>query len=119
MKKKSLSAVIVWEDSKVSRVLFLLRWRFWFSVQLLIVTGVSMRFTNTSIFENSSEYSAYDHPADESEHRFLYRLHGKYCLSDHQQRGCAVSICFDEEINTEARDIVLLSQFGDDPGQPK
>ena len=28
---------------------------------------------------------AYDHPADESEYRFLYRLYGKYCLSDIQQ----------------------------------
>ena len=35
---------------------------------VVIVTGVSMKFTNTSIFEKFIGIYAYDHPANESEY---------------------------------------------------
>ena len=56
MKKKNLSARFIGKFSSIQSVIF-----FFFSVLILsavvIVTGVSMKFTNTSIFENSSEYT--------------------------------------------------------------
>lgn len=56
MKKQSLSSIIIGKFNSIQSVIFS-------TVALLvlcavvIVTGVSMRFTNNSIFENSSEYT--------------------------------------------------------------
>lgn len=56
MKKKNLSARFIGKFSSIQSVIFA-------TVAILVlsavavVTGVSMRFTNTSIFENSSEYT--------------------------------------------------------------
>ena len=45
------------ENSAVSRALSLQLLQSWALSAVVIVTGVSMKFTNTSIFENSSEYT--------------------------------------------------------------
>ena len=49
--------MIVGKFKKVFRVLFFRRFAFLVLIAVVIVTAVSMRFTNTSIFENSSEYT--------------------------------------------------------------
>ena len=42
---------------------------------VLVVTVVSLRYTNSSIYENSVMYTD-DHQTAESEYRFVYQLYG-------------------------------------------
>ena len=42
---------------------------------VLVVTVVSLRYTNSSIYENSVIYTD-DHQTAESEYRFVYQLYG-------------------------------------------
>ena len=43
---------------------------------VLVVTVVSLRYTNSSIYENSVMYTQDDHQTAESEYRFVYQLYG-------------------------------------------
>ena len=83
MKKKNLSARFIGKFSSIQSVIFATVAVLILSA-VVIVTGVSMKFTNTSIFENSSEYT-HTIIQQMNQNRFLYRLYGKYCLSDIQQ----------------------------------
>lgn len=56
MKKKNLSARFIGKFSSIQSVIFATVAVLILSA-VVIVTGVSMKFTNTSIFENSSEYT--------------------------------------------------------------
>ena len=56
MKKKNLSARFIGKFSSIQSVIFAIVAVLILSA-VVIVTGVSMKFTNTSIFENSSEYT--------------------------------------------------------------
>ena len=56
MKKKGLSTMIVGKFKSIQSVIFATV-AFLVLSAVVIVTGVSMRFTNNSIFENSSEYT--------------------------------------------------------------
>ena len=56
MKKKNLSARFIGKFSSIQKVIFATVAVLILSA-VVIVTGVSMKFTNTSIFENSSEYT--------------------------------------------------------------
>ena len=56
MKKKNLSAQFIGKFSSIQSVIFATVAVLVLSA-VVVVTGVSMRFTNTSIFENSSEYA--------------------------------------------------------------
>lgn len=56
MKKKNLSARFIGRFSSIQSVIFATVAVLVLSA-VVIVTGVSMRFTNTSIFENSSQYT--------------------------------------------------------------
>ena len=56
MKKKNLSARFIGRFSSIQSVIFATVAILVLSA-VVIVTGVSMRFTNTSIFENSSQYT--------------------------------------------------------------
>ena len=56
MKKKNLSARFIGKFSSIQSVIFATVAVLVLSA-VVIVTGVSMKFTNTSIFENSSEYT--------------------------------------------------------------
>ena len=67
MKNKNLSARFIGKFSSIQSVIFATVAVLVLSA-VVIVTGVSMKFTNTSIFENFIGIYAYDHPADESEY---------------------------------------------------
>ena len=56
MNKKGLATVIVGKFKSIQSVIFSTV-AFLVLIAVVIVTAVSMRFTNTSIFENSSEYT--------------------------------------------------------------
>lgn len=109
MKKNSLSALIVGKFKSIQSVIFT-------TVAILvlcavvIVTGVSMRFTNTSIFENSSEYSqTIIRQMNQNIDSYIdYMENISYLITSNED---VQSYLFDEEIDTEARGR-LLSQFG-------
>ena len=56
MKNRNLSARVIGKFSSIQSVIFATVAVLVLSA-VVIVTGVSMKFTNTSIFENSSEYT--------------------------------------------------------------
>ena len=68
MKKKNLSARFIGKFSSIQSVIFATVAVLILSA-VVIVTGVSMKFTNTSIFENSSEYT----------HTIIQQMNQKMC----------------------------------------
>ena len=87
MKKKNLSARFIGRFSSIQSVIFATVAVLVLSA-VVIVTGVSMRFTNTSIFENSSQYTqTIIQQMNQNIDSYIDYME-KYCLSDFEQRGC-------------------------------
>ena len=108
MKKKNLSARFIGKFSSIQSVIFA-------TVAILvlsavaIVTGVSMRFTNTSIFENSSEYT---HTIIQQMNQNIdsyidYMENIAYLISSNED---VQDYLFDEEIDNEGK-YRILNQF--------
>ena len=108
MKKKNLSARFIGKFNSIRSVIFA-------TVAILVlsavavVTGVSMRFTNTSIFENSSEYT---HTIIQQMNQNIdsyidYMENIAYLISSNED---VQDYLFDEEIDNEGK-YRILNQF--------
>lgn len=108
MKNKNLSARFIGKFSSIQSVIFATVAVLVLSA-VVIVTGVSMKFTNTSIFENSSEYT----------HTIIQQMNQKidsyidymeniaYLISSNED---VQDYLFDEKIDNEGR-YRILNQF--------
>ena len=108
MKKKSLSARFIGKFSSIQSVVFATVAVLILSA-VLIVTAVSMRFTNTSIFENSSEYT---HTIIQQMNQNIdsyidYMENIAYLISSNED---VQDYLFDDEIDNEGR-YRILNQF--------
>lgn len=108
MKKKSLSARFIGKFSSIQSVIFATVAVLVLSA-VVIVTGVSMRFTNTSIFENSSEYT---HTIIQQMNQNIdsyidYMENIAYLISSNED---VQDYLFDDEIDNEGR-YRILNQF--------
>ena len=108
MKKKGLSTVIVGKFKSIQSVIFATV-AFLVLSAVVIVTGVSMRFTNTSIFENSSEYT---HTIIKQMNQNIdsyidYMENIAYLISSSED---VQDYLFDDEIDNEGR-YRILNQF--------
>ena len=108
MKKKNLSARFIGKFSSIQSVIFATVAVLILSA-VVIVTGVSMRFTNTSIFENSSEYT---HTIIQQMNQNIdsyidYMENIAYLISSNED---VQDYLFDEEIDNEGR-YRILNQF--------
>lgn len=107
-KKKSLSARFIGKFSSIQSVIFATVAVLVLSA-VVIVTGVSMRFTNTSIFENSSEYT---HTIIQQMNQNIdsyidYMENIAYLISSNED---VQDYLFDDEIDNEGR-YRILNQF--------
>ena len=108
MKKKNLSARFIGKFSSIQSVIFATVAVLVLSA-VVIVTGVSMKFTNTSIFENSSEYT---HTIIQQMNQTIdsyidYMENIAYLISSNED---VQDYLFDEEIDNEGR-YRILNQF--------
>ena len=108
MNKKGLATVVVGKFKSIQSVIFATV-AFLVLCAVVIVTGVSMRFTNTSIFENSSEYT---HTIIKQMNQNIdsyidYMENIAYLISSSQD---VQDYLFDDEIDNEAR-YRILNQF--------
>ena len=108
MNKKGLATVIVGKFKSIQSVIFSTV-AFLVLIAVVIVTAVSMRFTNTSIFENSSEYT---HTIIKQMNQNIdsyidYMENIAYLISSSED---VQDYLFDDEINNEAR-YRILNQF--------
>ena len=108
MKKKNLSARFIGKFSSIQSVIFATVAILVLSA-VVIVTGVSMRFTNNSIFENSSEYT---HTIIQQMNQNIdsyidYMENIAYLISSNED---VQDYLFDEPIDNEGR-YRILNQF--------
>ena len=108
MKKKNLSARFIGKFSSIQSVIFATVAVLILSA-VVIVTGVSMKFTNTSIFENSSEYT---HTIIQQMNQNIdsyidYMENIAYLISSNED---VQDYLFDENIDNEGR-YRILNQF--------
>ena len=108
MKKKNLSAGFIGKFSSIQSVIFATVAVLILSA-VVIVTGVSMNFTNTSIFENSSEYT---HTIIQQMNQNIdsyidYMENIAYLISSNED---VQDYLFDEKIDNEGR-YRILNQF--------
>ena len=108
MKNKNLSARFIGKFSSIQSVIFATVAVLVLSA-VVIVTGVSMKFTNTSIFENSSEYT---HTIIQQMNQNIdsyidYMENIAYLISSNED---VQDYLFDEEIDNEGR-YRILNQF--------
>ena len=108
MKNKNLSARFIGKFSSIQSVIFATVAVLVLSA-VVIVTGVSMKFTNTSIFENSSEYT---HTIIQQMNQNIdsyidYMENIAYLISSNED---VQDYLFDEKINNEGR-YRILNQF--------
>lgn len=108
MKKKNLSARFIGKFSSIQSVIFATVAVLVLSA-VVIVTGVSMKFTNTSIFENSSEYT---HTIIQQMNQNIdsyidYMENIAYLISSNED---VQDYLFDEKIDNEGR-YRILNQF--------
>lgn len=108
MKKKGLSTMIVGKFKSIQSVIFATV-AFLVLSAVVIVTGVSMRFTNNSIFENSSEYT---HTIIQQMNQNIdsyidYMENIAYLISSSED---VQDYLFDDEIDNEGR-YRILNQF--------
>ena len=108
MKKKSLSAGFIGKFSSIQSVIFATVAVLVLSA-VVIVTGVSMRFTDNSIFENSSEYT---HTIIQQMNQNIdsyidYMENIAYLISSNQD---VQDYLFDDQIDNEGR-YRILNQF--------
>ena len=108
MKKKSLSAGFIGKFSSIQSVIFATVAVLVLSA-VMIVTGVSMRFTDNSIFENSSEYT---HTIIQQMNQNIdsyidYMENIAYLISSNQD---VQDYLFDDQIDNEGR-YRILNQF--------
>ena len=108
MNKKGLSTVIVGKFKSIQSVIFATV-AFLVLSAVVIVTGVSMRFTNNSIFENSSEYT---HTIIQQMNQNIdsyidYMENIAYLISSSED---VQDYLFDDEIDNEGR-YRILNQF--------
>lgn len=108
MKKKNLSARFIGKFSSIQSVIFATVAVLILSA-VVIVTGVSMKFTNTSIFENSSEYT---HTIIQQMNQNIdsyidYMENIAYLISSNED---VQDYLFDEKIDNEGR-YRILNQF--------
>ena len=108
MKKKNLSARFIGKFSSIQSVIFATVAALILSA-VVIVTGVSMKFTNTSIFENSSEYT---HTIIQQMNQNIdsyidYMENIAYLISSNED---VQDYLFDEKIDNEGR-YRILNQF--------
>lgn len=105
MKNKNLSARFIGKFSSIQSVIFATVAVLVLSA-VVIVTGVSMKFTNTSIFENSSEYT---HTIIQQMNQNIdsyidYMENIAYLISSNED---VQDYLFDEKINNEGRYRIL------------
>ena len=105
MKKKNLSARFIGKFSSIQSVIFATVAVLILSA-VVIVTGVSMKFTNTSIFENSSEYT---HTIIQQMNQNIdsyidYMENIAYLISSNED---VQNYLFDEKIDNEGRYRIL------------
>ena len=108
MKNKNLSASFIGKFSSIQSVIFATVAVLVLSA-VVIVTGVSMKFTNTSIFENSSEYT---HTIIQQMNQNIdsyidYMENIAYLISSNED---VQDYLFDEKIDNEGR-YRILNQF--------
>ena len=108
MKNKNLSARFIGKFSSIQSVIFATVAVLVLSA-VVIVTGVSMKFTNTSIFENSSEYT---HTTIQQMNQNIdsyidYMENIAYLISSNED---VQDYLFDEKIDNEGR-YRILNQF--------
>ena len=108
MKNRNLSARFIGKFSSIQSVIFATVAVLILSA-VVIVTGVSMKFTNTSIFENSSEYT---HTIIQQMNQNIdsyidYMENIAYLISSNED---VQDYLFDEEIDNEGR-YRILNQF--------
>ena len=108
MKKKNLSARFIGKFSSIQSVIFATVAILVLSA-VVIVTGVSMKFTNNSIFENSSEYT---HTIIQQMNQNIdsyidYMENIAYLISSNED---VQDYLFDEAVNNEGR-YRILNQF--------
>ena len=108
MKNKNLSARFIGKFSSIQSVIFATVAALVLSA-VVIVTGVSMKFTNTSIFENSSEYT---HTIIQQMNQNIdsyidYMENIAYLISSNED---VQDYLFDEKIDNEGR-YRILNQF--------
>ena len=108
MNKKGLATVIVGKFKSIQSVIFSTV-AFLVLIAVVIVTAVSMRFTNTSIFENSSEYT---HTIIQQMNQNIdsyidYMENIAYLISSNED---VQDYLFDEKIDNEGR-YRILNQF--------
>lgn len=108
MKNKNLSARFIGKFSSIQSVIFATVAVLVLSA-VVIVTGVSMKFTNTSIFENSSEYT---HTIIQQMNKNIdsyidYMENIAYLISSNED---VQDYLFDEKIDNEGR-YRILNQF--------
>ena len=108
MKKKNLSARFIGKFSSIQSVIFATVAVLVLSA-VVVVTGVSMKFTNTSIFENSSEYT---HTIIQQMNQNIdsyidYMENIAYLISSNED---VQDYLFDEKIDNEGR-YRILNQF--------
>lgn len=108
MKKKNLSAWFIGRFNSIQSVIFATVAVLILSA-VVVVTGVSMRFTNTSIFENSSEYT---HTIIQQMNQNIdsyidYMENIAYLISSNED---VQDYLFDEKIDNEGR-YRILNQF--------
>lgn len=108
MKNKNLSARFIGKFSSIQSVIFATVAVLVLSA-VVIVTGVSMKFTNTSIFENSSEYT---HTIIQQMNQNIdsyidYMQNIAYLISSNED---VQDYLFDEKIDNEGR-YRILNQF--------
>lgn len=108
MKNRNLSARFIGKFSSIQSVIFATVAVLVLSA-VVIVTGVSMKFTNTSIFENSSEYT---HTIIQQMNQNIdsyidYMENIAYLISSNED---VQDYLFDEEIDNEGR-YRILNQF--------
>ena len=107
MNKKGLSTVIVGKFKSIQSVIFATV-AFLVLSAVVIVTGVSMRFTNNSIFENSSEYThTIIQQMNHIDSYIDYMENIAYLISSSED---VQDYLFDDEINNEGR-YRILNQF--------
>ena len=108
MKNKNLSARFIGKFSSIQSVIFATVAVLVLSA-VVIVTGVSMKFTNTSIFENSSEYThtIIQQRNQNSDSYIDYMENIAYLISSNED---VQDYLFDEKIDNEGR-YRILNQF--------
>lgn len=108
MKNKNLSARFIGKFSSIQSVIFATVAVLVLSA-VVIVTGVSMKFTNTSIFENSSEYThtIIQQMSQNIDSYIDYMENIAYLISSNED---VQDYLFDEKIDNEGR-YRILNQF--------